>query len=82
MTYCSEWLESQVHEVPITFEERVQIKSTMCWSEVMCAVSTVTRLWVHRLLSGGSEERKVPALLLPELLWLTLPLSLLQDILF
>jgi hypothetical protein len=61
MTYYSEWLESQVREVPITFEERVQAKSKMCRSEVMSAVSTVTRLWVHRLLSGGSEERKALA---------------------
>ena len=61
MTYYSEWLESQVREVPITFEDRVQAKRTICRSEVMSAVSTVTRLWVHRLLSGGSEERKALA---------------------
>ena len=61
MTYYSEWLGSQVREVPITFEERVQAKSKMCRSEVTSAFMTMTRLWLHRLLGGRSEERKALA---------------------
>lgn len=60
MTYYSQWLGSQLREVPITFEDRVQAKSKMCRSEITSAVTTMMRLWVHRLLGGG-EERKALA---------------------
>jgi glycosyltransferase involved in cell wall biosynthesis len=61
MTYYSQWLGSQLREVPITFEERVQAKSKMCRSEITSAVTTMARLWVHRMLGGGAEARKVLA---------------------
>jgi len=66
MTYYSQWLGFRMREVPITFEERSQAKSKMSRAEILCAIRTLTRLWLHRVSGHGVarplERETVPSL--------------------
>lgn len=66
MTYYSQWLGFQMREVPITFEERSQAKSKLSRSEILAAMRTLARLWLHRVSGHGAvrplERETIPSL--------------------
>jgi dolichol-phosphate mannosyltransferase len=57
MAYYSEAMGFRILEEPILFEDRLLAKSKMSRLEIILAMRTLLRLWLHRITGRGSRDR-------------------------
>ena len=57
MTYYSQAMGFRICEEPIVFEDRISSRSKMSRLEVIRAMRTLLRLWLHRITGRGSRDR-------------------------
>jgi dolichol-phosphate mannosyltransferase len=57
MTYYTQAMGFRVREEPILFQDRLHARSKMNRLEILRAVRTLVRLWLHRVTGRGSRDR-------------------------